>query len=162
MDRRPLADLETADLVPFAGLAGRLGAVMTSHVEFPAFDRDRAVTFSARWLRRVLRRDLDFAGIVFSDDLSMGAARGSLGAPESRVGSALAAGCDAALLMNDRAGLVRVLDRWRAGDVPATRDLGLLRPQSRPIGAQREYHEAAAMLEEHLGPGTAAPPTAGG
>ena len=162
VDGRSLADLQAEDLVPFAALAGRLGGVMTSHVEFPSVDRDAAVTFSARWLRGVLRRELGFAGIVFSDDLSMGAAREGLGAPEARVEAALAAGCDAALLMNDRAGLVRVLDRWRPGEVPTTRDPGCLRPGSRPIGTEREYQQAVALLGEHLGPESAPPPNRGG
>ena len=109
------------------------------------------MTFSAAWIRGVLRRDLGFAGIVFSDDLSMGAARGALGSPEARVEAALAAGCDAALVMNDRAALVRVLDGWRPAEVPATRDLGRLRPSSRPRAPERDYHAARALLREHLG-----------
>lgn len=151
-DERSLAELRAADLAPFAALSSCLGGVMTSHVRFPAVDRRAAVTFSEVWLRGVLRRDLGFAGIVFSDDLSMDAARGSLGAPEARVACALAAGCDAALLMNDRASLVRVLDGWRPGDVPATRNLGRLRPAGGPPAREGEYHEAAALLREHLSP----------
>ena len=152
VDGRPLAGLRAADLAPFAALAPCLGGVMTSHVRFPAVDPGAAVTFSETWLRGVLRRDLGFAGIVLSDDLSMGAVRGALGSPEARVAAALAAGCDAALLLNDRAALVRVLDGWSPGEVPATRDLGCLRPPARPPAREREYHEAAALLREHLGP----------
>lgn len=152
VDGRPLAALRAADLAPFAALAPRLGGVMTSHVRFPAVDPVAEVTFSETWLRGVLRRDLGFAGIVLSDDLSMGAARGVLGAPEARIAAALAAGCDAALLLNDRAALVRTLDGWSLAEVPATRDLGRLRPAARPPAGEREYHEAAALLREHLGP----------
>ena len=164
VDRRPLADLQAADLVPFAALADHLGGLMTSHVEFPEVDAQAAVTFSERWLHGVLRRGLGFAGIVFSDDLSMGAAAGSLAAPETRVEAALAAGCDAALLMNDRAGLVRVLDGWRALAAPATRDLGRMRPDSRPGGSEREYNEAVVLLGEHMNPEIepAPPPHDGG
>ena len=151
-DGRSLAGLRAADLAPFAALASSLGGVMTSHVRFPAVDPAAEATFSAAWLRGVLRRDLGFAGIVFSDDLSMGAARGSAGSPETRVGSALAAGCDVALLMNDRAALVRVLDGWRPAEVPAVRDPGRLRPAGRPAAPEREYREALALLREHLGP----------
>ena len=152
VDRRSLADLRAADLKPFAALAPSLGGVMTSHVRFPAVDREAAVTFSGAWLRGVLGRDLGFAGIVFSDDLSMGAAQGGHGTPETRVEAALAAGCDVALVMNDRAALVRVLDGWRTDTVPATRDLGRLRPAGRPAATGREYHEAVALLRERLGP----------
>ena len=151
-DGRSLAGLRAGDLAPFAALAPCLGGVMTSHVRFPAVDSQAAVTFSEVWLRGVLRRDLGFAGIVFSDDLSMGAARGLLGPPEARVASALAAGCDVALLMNDRASLVRVLDGWRPDETPATRDPGGLRPAGRPAAPERAYREALALLRDHLGP----------
>ena len=151
-DERSFARLRAADLAPFAALASCLGGVMTSHVRYRAVDSQAAVTFSGAWLHGVLRRDLGFAGIVFSDDLSMAAARGALGTPESRVEAALAAGCDAALLMNDRAALVRVLDGWRPGEAPVTGDLGRLRPHSRPQAPEREYHAARALLREHLGP----------
>ena len=155
-DGRSLGALRAADLVPFAALCACLGGVMTSHVRFPAVDSQAAVTFSEAWIQGVLRRDLGFAGIVFSDDLSMAAAREPLDAPEARVASALAAGCDAALLLNDRAALVRVLDGWRPGEVPATRSLGRLRPARLAATSEREYHAAQALLREHLGP--AAPP----
>ena len=151
-DGRSLAELRSADLAPFAALSPRLGGVMTGHVRFPAVDPGAAVTFSETWIRGVLRRDLGFAGIVFSDDLSMGAARGALGSPEARVAAALAAGCDTALMLNDRAALVRVLDGWRPAEVPATRDLGRLRPPVRSRALEREHHEALTLLREHLGP----------
>ena len=156
-DGRPLAALRSADLAPFAALSSRLGGVMTGHVRFPAVDPKAEATFSETWLRGVLRRDLGFAGIVFSDDLSMGAARGALGSPEARVAAALAAGCDVALLLNDRAALVRVLDGWRPAEAPAARDLGRLRPPPRPRAPEREYHEALALLREHLIPGDPGP-----
>ena len=154
VDGRSLAGLRSADLAPFAALSSRLGGVMTAHVRFPAVDPGAAVTFSGTWIRGVLRRELGFAGIVLSDDLSMTAARGALGSPGARVEAALAAGCDAVLLLNDRAALVQVLDGWRPGEAPATRDLARLRPFSRPQAPEREYHAARALLREHSIPGS--------
>ena len=147
VDERSLADLRPADLRPFAALAPRLGGVMTGHLRFPAID-GTPVTFSRPWLHDVLRRDLGFTGIVFSDDLSMGAAAGGCALPEDRVEAALAAGCDAALVLNDRPGLVRVLDGWRSDAAPASRGLERLRPAGRPEAPAREYHEAVARLAE--------------
>ena len=164
VDERPLSRMRENDLVPFAALAGSLGGVMTSHVRFPAVDAQAAVTFSETWIRGVLRGALGFAGIVFSDDLSMKAARGERVAAEARVAAALAAGCDAALVMNDRAALVRVLDGWRSDEVPATRDLGGLRPAGRATVPDHQYHEAAELLRQHMGPETepVPPPHQGG
>ena len=83
----------------------------------------------------------------------MEAARGSRESPASRTKAALAAGCDAALLMNDRAAVLQVLDGWRPGDIPATRGLGRLRPGDPARGVEREYHEAATLLVEQSGSG---------
>ena len=164
VDGRSLAGLRSADLAPFAALSSRLGGVMTAHVRFPAVDPGAAVTFSETWIRGVLRRELGFAGIVLSDDLSMTAARGTLGSPGARVEAALAAGCDAVLLLNDRAALVQVLDGWRPGEAPATRDLGRLRPFSRPQAPERGVPRGAGPASGALDPGEpgigAAPPTA--
>ena len=147
VDERTLADLRQADLAPFAALAPRLGGVMTGHLRFPAFD-GAPVTFSRRWIGEVLRRRLGFAGLVFSDDLSMGAAAGDRALPEDRVEAALAAGCDAALVLNDRPALVRVLDGWRPEAAAAAGDLGRLRPAGRPEAPAHEYHAAVARLAE--------------
>ena len=166
VDARSLAELRAADLRPFAALAPHIGGVMTGHLRLPAVD-DELVTFSRRWLRDVLEREIGFAGIVFSDDLSMGAvsrghaAAGQL-APGARVEAALAAGCDAVLLLNDRAGLIRVLDGWRPAEVPATRDLGRLHPAGRPDTPAHEYRDAVALIEEFARMARAPAPRSGG
>ncbi|NKC12318.1 MAG: beta-N-acetylhexosaminidase [Gammaproteobacteria bacterium] len=96
------------ELHPYRHLSKVLSGVMTAHVVFDAVDPSPA-TFSARWLRTVLRDQLRFAGAVFSDDLSMVGAHGR-GTVAERVRLALASGCDLALVCNDRAATVRMLD----------------------------------------------------
>lgn len=156
-DARPLEALRAADLRPFAALAPSLGAVMTGHVRYPAVDGE-APTFSRRWLEGVLRRELGFTGIVLSDDLSMSAAGEGGSTPEARVEAAFAAGCDAALVLNDRPALVRVLDGWRPAGAggAASRDargLERLRPAGRPEADTAAYRAARARLEEFAGAG---------
>ncbi|HVY81713.1 MAG TPA: beta-N-acetylhexosaminidase, partial [Steroidobacteraceae bacterium] len=74
VDRRELADLDD-DLMPYRRLiANGLPAVMISHVLFPAVDKDSVASVSSRWIRDVLRGDLEFKGVVFSDDMSMAGA----------------------------------------------------------------------------------------
>ena len=71
--RLPRAAFTKTHLVPFrAACAAGVDAVMTSHVRFPAFDKEVA-TFSTKLVRDVLRGELGYDGLVVSDDLCMGA-----------------------------------------------------------------------------------------
>jgi len=112
VDERSLADLEQWDLVPFRRMidAG-LAAVMMAHVAYPGVDA-QAAGFSARWIRAILRGQLGFQGLVFSDDLSMGGAAGA-GEPDARAHAALEAGCDMVLVCNDRDAAVQVVEALR-------------------------------------------------
>ena len=94
-DERPLSALK-ADMLPYARLRD-LASVMTAHVAFRAFGGQIA-TFCPELLQDVLRGELGFRGLVFSDDLSMkGAAGGSIAEQAER---ALSAGCDMVLVCN--------------------------------------------------------------
>jgi beta-N-acetylhexosaminidase len=72
---------------------------MTAHVLYPALDPDRPATLSARIITDVIRGELGFEGCLLSDDLSMGALKGTIG---ERTAAARAAGCDLALHCNGR------------------------------------------------------------
>ncbi|HEV8256037.1 MAG TPA: beta-N-acetylhexosaminidase [Casimicrobiaceae bacterium] len=117
VDKRPLTVLEKADLVPFGALV-RLGidGIMPAHVVFSAVD-DRPAGFSSIWLQEVLRTRLGFAGLIFSDDLSMAGAQGA-GDIVARAEAACAAGCDMVLVCNDPAAADALLSRWRPGPQP--------------------------------------------
>lgn len=117
VDRRALADMED-DLAPYRRLiANHLPGVMVAHVAFPAVDPHPA-SLSSRWIRGVLRGDLGFQGIVFSDDLSMQGAA-SHGDILVRSRAALAAGCDVLTVCNDRAAVVTLLERLVIDPDPA-------------------------------------------
>lgn len=91
----PLAELAQTDFAPFAALAD-LPAAMTAHVVFPALDADRPATLSPAVLGAVRDR-IGFSGLLMSDDISMGALTGDVGA---RAAAARAAGCDVVLHCN--------------------------------------------------------------
>ncbi|WP_423820922.1 beta-N-acetylhexosaminidase [Salinisphaera sp. SPP-AMP-43] len=100
VDERPIEAL-AEDWAPFADLIDQgVASVMMAHVRYPAVD-DRPASLSKLWIEDILRAQLGFAGCVFCDDLSMGAAA-SLGDYAERVRAALDAGCDYLPVCNDR------------------------------------------------------------
>ena len=89
------------DLVPYKELINEIEGVMTAHVLFEQCASD-IPTYSSFWLQEVLRGQLSFDGVVFSDDLTM---QGAIDATEqpSIVESAqraIYAGCDMVLVCN--------------------------------------------------------------
>jgi len=95
VDPRPLEALQAEDLVPFAaGIDAGADAVMLAHVLYPAVAPEPA-GYSPRWIN-LLRQDMGFRGVVFSDDISMAAAHAAGGITQ-RVTQHLDAGCDVVL-----------------------------------------------------------------
>ncbi|SCK60836.1 beta-N-acetylhexosaminidase [Variovorax sp. HW608] len=124
VDRRSLKAILADDARPYDWLVGSLAAVMPAHVIYPRVDA-RPAGFSAKWLQEILRGKLGFDGAVFSDDLSMEAARQIDGESLSYVDAALAAldaGCDLALLCNQSVGDGAVLDALLGGFAAAARE----------------------------------------
>lgn len=111
-DGRGLRAILADDAAPYGWLADELDAVMAAHVIYSKVDA-RPAGYSARWLQAVLRQRLGFGGAIFTDDLSMEAARhlqGRVLAPAEAALTALQAGCDVALLCNQSLNGGQVLD----------------------------------------------------
>jgi len=126
VDERDVKEI-ARDMAPFARLvaAGALDAVMPAHVIYPQVD-DRPAGFSPVWID-MLRRDVGFDGVIFSDDLSMEGATVAGGIVE-RADAAWMAGCDALLVCNAPDSVGRLLEEWAPAIDPqrAGRTLGLL------------------------------------
>ena len=97
VDPRTLDELRALDLVPFvAGIEAKADAVMMAHVVYPAVAPEPA-GYSRRWIEDILRTEMGFRGVVFSDDIGMAAAF-SVGGIKSRIDAHLDAGCDVVLV----------------------------------------------------------------
>ncbi len=96
-DPRSLETLRAEDLVPFvAGIDAGAEAMMLAHVTYPAVGPEPA-GYSPRWINEILRKEMGFRGVVFSDDIGMAAAE-SAGGIGARIDAHLDAGCDAVLV----------------------------------------------------------------
>lgn len=107
-DDRTLTAILHEDLLPFTTLTPYLSAIMAAHIIFPQVDTS-PVGFSRKWLQDILRTQLGFQGVIFSDDLNMAGADIS-SQYEVRALTAREAGCDFFMLCNNRPGVIQVLD----------------------------------------------------
>jgi beta-N-acetylhexosaminidase len=112
VDERSLAELE-ADLTPYRRL--KLDAVMPAHVIYPQVD-SRPAGFSPVWIG-MLRKELGFDGVVFSDDLSMEGASVA-GGIVARADAARNAGCDMLPVCNAPDAVGELLAHWQPQDDP--------------------------------------------
>jgi len=116
IDERDLDSIRVKDLLPFKQLIEEgLEGIMPAHVVYPKIDPNPA-GFSPFWIQQILRKELNFNGTVFSDDLSMEGAASAGDFPE-RARLAQHAGCDMILVCNNPAAAGQVLDA-----LPVTRD----------------------------------------
>ena len=105
------ADVEELeqDIAPFRALA-HAPMAMTAHIVFTAWDAERPATLSPIVIEDVIRGQIGFDGLLFSDDLDMEALDGSV---PDRAEAAIKAGCDIALncwaKMDDMQGIAQRL-----------------------------------------------------
>ena len=102
------------ELYPYRALLGEglVDAVMTAHVFNRRQDPDFPATLSPATLTGLLRQELQWAGVIVSDDMRMGAISADYGFAEAVV-QAVRAGVDLLLIGDDR------LDGGRSAAVTA-------------------------------------------
>jgi beta-N-acetylhexosaminidase len=143
-DERSLEQIRASDLLPFVSLIPRLAGVMPAHVIYPQVDSQPA-GFSRRWLQDILRGELGYRGVIFSDDLSMAGAHVAGDAAE-RIEAALRAGCDMGLVCNDRAAAELALGRLQQLKVAPPQGLQAMRRRAFPGCEYRQQPRWQAAL----------------
>jgi len=161
-DIREFQDIAMQDLVPFKRLIDNgLAGLMSAHVVYENVDPEIA-TFSKLWLQDVLRKQLEFNGVIFSDDLSMKAALcDGQGDGEDndeyllRTQKALDAGCDMALICNSSENACLVAEQLGDYNNPAsqmrlTRMHGGKDPKSyQDLRSSKEWKRAVSQVESY-------------
>jgi beta-N-acetylhexosaminidase len=118
--------LRAVEFVPFrAAIAAGVASLMSCHVLVPAFDELRPGTLSPRIVQGLLRDELGFDGLVFTDDMEMKAIAARMPVPDACV-AAVAAGCDAVLVCSGNhdlqvATLEALIRAVEVGDLPYSR-----------------------------------------
>ncbi len=154
VDERSLQDILNDDAKPYEWLDLSLAAVMPAHVIYPQVDSLPA-GFSKIWLHSVLRQELGFEGVIFSDDLSMEGASVA-GSVVKGAELALEAGCDAVLICNrpDLADqLLKDLRVSKAKQSESMSRLNRLMPQPpaldwNALQKEAQYQHAKGLLQQ--------------
>ncbi len=146
VDKRPLAALRARDMLPFVECRALLAGIMPAHVIYPDAAPETA-GFSRFWLQNVLRREMGYRGVIFSDDLSMNAAHVA-GAIEHRLEQALAAGCDMLLVCNAPRDALRAADWLEREKIPGVDALRRMRarPVAVPAADDASWRRALAAV----------------
>ncbi len=152
------ARLEAVEFVPFRrAMASGLAGIMSAHIAFPAIDATPGLpaTLSARVLTGLLREEMGYEGLIFTDSLIMGALVNEGRSIPQAAAAALLAGADVLLFNNGSA-----LHRMAHAEVVAQVHAGKI-PEARLDGAVRRILAAKLRYGLLAGPRSAAPESVG-
>lgn len=118
IDRRAFNEIEKKDLIPFKELINNLDGIMTAHILFPDVD-ERIATFSKIWIKQILREQMKFEGMIFSDDLSMEGTN-EFKSFYDKTKNAIISGCEMVLICNNREGAKDALKYFEENNIEAS------------------------------------------
>ena len=118
IDRRALNEIENKDLIPFKELINNLDGIMTAHILFPEVD-ERITTFSKIWIKQILKEQMKFEGMIFSDDLSMEGTN-EFKSFYDKTKNAIISGCEMILICNNREGAKDALKYFEENKIEAS------------------------------------------
>lgn len=153
-DKRDLDKIMSQDVQTFRRVIDtHLAGIMMAHVVYEQID-EKPAGYSPYWIRDVLRNQLKFEGVVFSDDLSMSGAE-IAGGYAARAQVSLQAGCDMLLVCNNSQGADEVLHSLEGYNNPVSQ-LRLVRLHGRPadrkgrLYVSSEWKSAQARMQAFM------------
>ena len=88
-------ELYQTELAPFiSAIANGIDSIMTTHIIFTAIDEENPATLSEKVLTNLLRKELGFDGVIFTDGMEMGAVTNNFGGYDKTAVKAIKAGAD--------------------------------------------------------------------
>jgi len=155
VDDRHFEVIYQQDVHPYRKLVpDNLAAIMPAHIIYSKVD-SKAAGFSHRWLQDVLRQQLKFQGVIFSDDLNMHGASVAGETFSERASAAIDAGCDIILACNNRPGAIDILENFHYQDNPVThariaRMHGRHTITRHELNAMSRWHLAVKQIQNYL------------
>jgi beta-N-acetylhexosaminidase len=121
----PLEEMDSIHIPPFAAaVTARVSAIMTSHAVYPALEPGVPATLSRNIISNLLREQMNFKGLIISDDLEMGAIARDKELPEATA-QAFKAGVDILLICSNQrlviASIENIRDKVLRGQIPEER-----------------------------------------
>jgi beta-N-acetylhexosaminidase len=111
---KSMRELISNELAPFThACRNRIEALVIAHVLYPALDSERMATLSEKIVTGLLRHQIGYGGVVFSDDMDMRAISDRYGAEEAAYLS-MRAGVDVLLFCHDLSRAAEVCEFLRA------------------------------------------------
>lgn len=105
------AEIFTRDIYPFQQLIQKnVAGIMTDHLKVPSLDKSKQASMSPYITGELLRKELGFEGLIFTDALNMKAVSEKYGPGELEV-QALKAGNDVLLFPSDVAGAIKKIKK---------------------------------------------------
>jgi beta-N-acetylhexosaminidase len=120
IDKRSYSQFEKSDFLPFeAGIKAGADSILVSHNIVTSMDKKYPASLSKK-VHRILREDLNFKGVIMTDDLSMDAIKKYTGDEEAAV-QAIIAGNDLVIASNFDVQIPAVLSAIKSGKITENR-----------------------------------------
>ena len=146
-DHRELEELFAVDIKPYLELSNKLDAIMCAHILFPNIDK-YIPSYSRYWLKDILRENIKYEGLIFSDDLSMFGA-GDLSFANKALKS-IEAGCDMILVCNNRSEAINVIEAFENNDIDLSTKIYKMRKTSNTNWNDLSKSNRRSIIKEKL------------